>query len=247
MRTAGGCGTSRAHPAVLSGSRFPLSACGLSDIPGADNPVMSAILPPRAIAIVDDDDAVRDALSLLLRMQGFATRDFASGESFLAWARDEPVDCVLLDLKMTGLSGLEVQATLTERGLAWPVVMLTAHGDVATTRAALKAGAFDFIEKPFDDELLLRTIRAATDASISMRGKAERKARFARDLERLTPREREVLTHVLASHHNREIAALLEISPRTVEVHKARIMDKLGVDRLPDLIRLALEMGLGSE
>ena len=208
---------------------------------------MSAILPPRAIAIVDDDDAVRDALSLLLRMQGFATRDFASGESFLAWARDEPVDCVLLDLKMTGLSGLEVQAALAERGLAWPVVMLTAHGDVATTRAALKAGAFDFIEKPFDDVLLLRTIRAATDASVSMRGKAERKARFARDLDRLTPREREVLTHVLASRHNREIAVLLEISPRTVEVHKARIMDKLGVDRLPDLIRLALEMGLGNE
>jgi RNA polymerase sigma factor (sigma-70 family) len=208
---------------------------------------MSAAAPPPAIAIVDDDDAVRDALSLLLRMQGFATHEFASGESFLAWGRAEPVDCVLLDLKMTGLSGLEVQAALAERGFTWPVVMLTAHGDVATTRAALKAGAFDFIEKPFDDEVLLRTIRAATDASVSLRSKAERRARFARDLERLTAREREVLTHVLASRHNREIAVLLDISPRTVEVYKARIMDKLRVDRVPDLIRLGLEMGLGSE
>jgi FixJ family two-component response regulator len=208
---------------------------------------VSVAAPPPLVAIVDDDDAVRDALSLLLRLQGFATREFASGESFLAWAGAEPVDCVLLDLKMTGLSGLEVQAALAERGLTWPIVMLTAHGDVATTRAALKAGAFDFIEKPFDDEVLLRTIRAATDAGVAARGKAERKARFARDLDRLTPREREVLTHVLASRHNREIAVLLDISPRTVEVYKARIMDKLRVDRLPDLIRLGLEMGIANE
>jgi RNA polymerase sigma factor (sigma-70 family) len=208
---------------------------------------MSVAAPPPLIAIVDDDDAVRDALSLLLRMQGFATREFASGESFLAWAGAEPIDCVLLDLKMAGFSGLEVQSALAERGLVWPVVMLTAHGDVATTRTALKAGAFDFIEKPFDDEVLLRTIRAATDASVSMRGKAERKVRFARDLDRLTPREREVLMHVLASRHNREIAVLLDISPRTVEVYKARIMDKLRVDRVPDLIRLGLEMGLANE
>jgi len=140
-----------------------------------------------------------------------------------------------------------VQAELARRRLGWPIVMLTAHGDVATTRAALKAGAFDFIEKPFDDEVLLQTIRAATQRSAERRTQAEREARFARDLERLTAREREVLGHVLAGRHNREIAVLLDISPRTVEVYKARIMDKLNVDRLPDLVRLALEMGLGRE
>ena len=199
------------------------------------------------IAVVDDDDAVRDALSLLLRLNGCATREFASGESFLEWAGPEAADCVLLDLRMSGISGLDVQAELGRRGLAWPVVMLTAHGDVATTRAALKAGAFDFIEKPFDDEVLLRTIGAATRSSLARRSQVEREARFARDLGRLTVREREVLGHVLAGRHNREIAALLGISPRTVEVYKARIMDKLNVDRLPDLIRLALEMGLGKE
>jgi len=197
------------------------------------------------IAIVDDDDAVRDSLALLLRLHGFATREFASGEAFLKWAGTEPADCVLLDLRMAGLSGIDVQGELARRRLGWPIVMLTAHGDVATTRAALKGGAFDFIEKPFDDELLVQTIRAATERSAERRTQFEREARFARDLERLTAREREVLGHVLAGRHNREIAVLLDISPRTIEVYKARIMDKLNVDRLPDLVRLALEMGLG--
>ena len=197
------------------------------------------------VAIVDDDEAVRDSLALLLRLHGCDARGFASGETFLEWAGTQPVDCVLLDLRMHGLSGLDVQAALGERRLDYPIIVLTAHGDVATTRAALKAGAFDFVEKPFDDELLLATIRAANEASMARRTRAERDARFAKDLERLTPREREVLDHVLAGRHNREIAVLLAISPRTVEVYKARIMDKLAVERLPDLIRRALEMGLG--
>ena len=208
---------------------------------------MTAIRHSPLVAVVDDDDAVRDSLALLLRLHGCDVRSFASGERFLEWVGTEPVDCVLLDLKMNGLSGLDVQGTLEQRGLRYPIVMLTAHGDVATTRAALKAGAFDFIEKPFDDEVLLKTIRAASHTSAAQRSQVERDARFARDLGRLTAREREVLGHVLAGRHNREIAALLAISPRTVEVYKARIMDKLNVDRLPDLIRLALEMGLGRE
>ncbi len=197
------------------------------------------------VAIVDDDVAVRDSLALLLRLHGFDVQAFASGEQFLDWAGRQFVDCVLLDLRMGGLSGLEVQAAPASRGLDYPIVVVTAHGDVATTRAALKAGAFDFIEKPFDDDVLLRVIRAASEASERKRAQSERHARFAQSLARLTPREREVLDHVLAARHNREIAVLLGISPRTVEVYKARIMDKLDVDRLPDLIRLALEMGLG--
>jgi RNA polymerase sigma factor (sigma-70 family) len=197
------------------------------------------------VAIVDDDDAVRDALALLLRLHGFDVQAFASGDAFLDFAGKRACDCVLLDLRMEGTTGLDVQAALATRGLAYPIIVVTAHGDVATTRAALKAGAFDFIEKPFDDELLLRAIRGATEASAQHRVRSEREARFANSLRRLTPREREVLDHVLAGRHNREIAALLGISPRTVEVYKARLMDKLHVDRLPDLIRLALEMGLG--
>ena len=205
----------------------------------------ATVLRPPFVAIVDDDAAVRDSLALLLRLHGFAVRAFASGDEFLVWSGTQDVDCVLLDLQMSGSSGLDVQAELARRQLDYPIVVVTAHGDVATTRAALKAGAFDFIEKPFDDEVLLKAIHAASAASSERRLRAERQARFAQSLARLTPREREVLDHVLAVRHNREIAVLLGISPRTVEVYKARIMDKLDVDRLPDLIRLALEMGLG--
>ena len=207
--------------------------------------VGAPVVRPPLIAIVDDDAAVRDSLTLLLRLHGCMVRAFASGSEFLDWAGAQDVDCVLLDLRMNGLSGLDVQAALARRGLDYPIVVVTAHGDVATTRAALKAGAFDFIEKPFDDELLLKAIRAASSASAERRAYAARQARFEQSLARLTPREREVLDHVLAGRHNREIAVLLAISPRTVEVYKARIMDKLDVDRLPDLLRLALEMGLG--
>jgi RNA polymerase sigma factor (sigma-70 family) len=207
--------------------------------------VTAPTLRPPLVAIVDDDAAVRDSLTLLLRLRGCVVRAFASGSAFLEWAGTQDVDCVLLDLRMNGLSGLDVQAALARRGLDYPIVVVTAHGDVATTRAALKAGAFDFIEKPFDDEALLKAIHAASAASAERRARAERDARFAQSLARLTPREREVLDHVLAGRHNREIAVLLAISPRTVEVYKARIMDKLDVDRLPDLIRLALAMGLG--
>ena len=205
----------------------------------------ATVLRPPFVAIVDDDAAVRDSLALLLRLHGFAVRAFASGDEFLVWSGTQDVDCVLLDLQMSGSSGLDVQAELARRQLDYPIVVVTAHGDVATTRAALKAGAFDFIEKPFDDEVLLKAIRAASATSAERRTRSERQTRFSQSLARLTPREREVLDHVLAGQHNREIAVLLAISPRTVEVYKARIMDKLDVDRLPDLIRLALEMGLG--
>jgi RNA polymerase sigma factor (sigma-70 family) len=208
-------------------------------------PMNAATLRPPFVAIVDDDAAVRDSLALLLRLRGFAVRTFASGDEFLGFAGAQEVDCVLLDLRMSGSTGLEVQAELARRHLDYPIVVVTAHGDVATTRAALKAGAFDFIEKPFDDEVLLKAIGAAIATSAERRVRAERRLHFAQSLAKLTPREREVLDHVLAGRHNREIAVLLAISPRTVEVYKARLMDKLGVDRLPDLIRLALEMGLG--
>jgi two-component system, LuxR family, response regulator FixJ len=197
------------------------------------------------VAIVDDDAAVRDSLALLVRLNGFDVRAYDSGEAFLASTGTQSFDCVLLDLRMEGMPGLDVQAELAARGLDYPVIVVTAHGDVATTRAALKSGAFDFIEKPLDDEVLLRAISAASEASERRRERDARKARFAQSLAKLTPREREVLEHVLAGKHNREIAALLGISPRTIEVYKARIMDKLDVDRLPDLIRLALEMGIG--
>ncbi len=143
-----------------------------------------------------------------------------------------------------GIDGLEVQAELAARGIALPIIILTAHGDVATARAALKAGAFDFLEKPIDDALLRATIEAALARDLEARRPADLRTALQAKLARLTPREREVLERVVRGRHNREIAAELGISPRTVEVYKARVMHKLQVDRLPDLIRFALALDL---
>jgi RNA polymerase sigma factor (sigma-70 family) len=139
------------------------------------------------------------------------------------------------------MSGLEVQAALVARGLRWPVIMLTAHGDVASARNALKAGAFDFIEKPFDDMYLVATIARAAEDAQAVEARAAARRDVQRRLARLTRREREVLDLVVGGRHNREIAQSLGLSPRTVEVYKARVMDKLDVERLADLIRLTID------
>ncbi|MFO1412677.1 MAG: response regulator [Burkholderiales bacterium] len=197
------------------------------------------------VHIVDDDAAVRDSLRLLLRLHGYACIQHASGDLFLdAVEPDQPVGIVLLDLRMPGRSGTEVQAELAARGMAWPVILLTAHGDAASARATLKAGAVDFIEKPIDDELLLAALGQATALAAAAEENAAKKAETDRRLARLTPREKQVLAMVIDGRHNREVAAALGISPRTVEVYKARLMDKLDVERLPDLIRLSVEHAL---
>ncbi|HEY1325810.1 MAG TPA: response regulator [Casimicrobiaceae bacterium] len=197
------------------------------------------------VHIVDDDDAVRDSLEVLLRVQGYRTRAFAAGESFLAHIGPEDRGCVLLDLRMPGMQGADVLAALRERGIALPVIVLTAHGDAASARDALKTGAFDFLEKPVDHRTLLATIEAAHHSDHASRAAQRRRADLASRFARLTRREREVLEHVVAGRQNREIGALLGISPRTVEVYKARILDKLQVSRLPEAMRLALEAGIG--
>ena len=199
------------------------------------------------VHIVDDDHAVRDSLSLLLGLRGYATRTFASGDEFLAAVDPAASGCVLLDLRMPGTEGLAVQSRLAAQGIGMPVIVLTAHGDAANARAALKGGAFEFLEKPVDDALLAKTIEAALTLDAQARALAERHEMLKRQLERLTPREREVLDRVVRGQHNREIAVEFGISPRTVEVHKARIMDKLQVERMPELIRIALELGLVSD
>lgn len=194
-----------------------------------------------SVTIVDDDAAVRDSLGLLLSLHGFAVRAFASGDAFLAVADAGWLGCVLLDLRMPGASGADVQRELAARGIAVPLIVLTAHGDATAARNALKAGAFDFLEKPVDERLLLATLDAAAIDAAARREISIRQAASRARIDRLTPRERDVLALVVAGRHNREIAAALGISPRTVEVYKARLMDKLAVDRLPELIRLALD------
>ena len=190
------------------------------------------------VYIVDDDAAVRDSLLVLLGVQGFATRAFPSAEAFLEACTPDCAGCVLLDLRMPGRNGLALQREMVDRGIALPVIMITAHGDISAVRASFKSGAVDFLEKPLDNAQLIAAVRAALERDAAHRADAERAAHVGRQLDRLTPREREVLTRVVAGRHNREIAVELRISARTVEVHKAKIMDKLGVERLPDLIRL---------
>lgn len=194
-----------------------------------------------AAYIVDDDSGVRGSLPLWLGMRGVRCLAFESAESFLAAVQPEWRGCVLIDLWLEGIDGLQLQARLNQRQITMPVIFVTGHGDVSTARDALKAGAFDFIEKPVDNDRLLEIVSAAIGQDAEAAQKQAQTAQLASRLQRLTQRERQVMDHVVAGKHNREIAAELGISPRTVEVYKARLMDKLDVRRVADLVRLALE------
>jgi len=195
------------------------------------------------VFLIDDDPAIRDSLSLLLSLKGVRTQPFANAESFIETYRPDWPGCVLTDLRMPGMTGLELQAVLRERQVEVPVVVLTAHGDVATARAALKNGAFDFLEKPIDDVMLVEVLRNALRADRERRAAVTSRSSADARIERLTDREREVLALIAAGHQNREIATQLGISPRTVEVHKARIMEKLECRTLAELIRMNLAAG----
>jgi RNA polymerase sigma factor (sigma-70 family) len=190
------------------------------------------------VYFVDDDAAVRDSLALLLSLKGFVSQVFSSAETFLDTYRPEYRGCLLTDLRMPGMSGLDLQRTLVQRGIQLPVVLLTAHGDVATTRAAMKSGAFDFLEKPVDDEVLVDVLHSAIAHDAHRHSSAIELARTSERLDRLTPRERDVVRLLAEGLQNREIAARLGISPRTVEVYKARLMEKLDCRNLADVLRL---------
>jgi two-component system response regulator FixJ len=195
------------------------------------------------VFLIDDDAGVRDSLGLLLSLKGVRTQPYANAESFIETYRPDWPGCVLTDLRMPGMTGLELQNVLRERRVDLPVVVLTAHGDVATARAALKNGAFDFLEKPIDDVMLIDVLRNALRADRERRTAATSRSSADARMERLTGREREILALIAAGHQNREIATQLGISPRTVEVHKARIMEKLECHSLAELIRMNLAAG----
>jgi|LAHR01.1.fsa_nt_gb RNA polymerase sigma factor (sigma-70 family) len=195
------------------------------------------------VFIVDDDSAVRDALSLLLGVQGYRVAIYGDAESFLKAYRQEWRGCVLLDIRMPGMDGLTLQKHLLRLGNALPVIVMTGHGDVASAREAFRALAVDFLEKPLDHKKLLAGIAEAFSRQQAELVAAMDKDQVERLLSMLTPRELEVMHRVVAGLHNREIAVELGISPRTVEVHKARMMDKLGVGNVADLVRLNLRSG----
>jgi len=192
------------------------------------------------VFIVDDDPAVRDALGLLLGVRGYRTAVFASAEAFLQGWQASWSGCLLVDIRMSGMDGLALQRELRERGSGMPVVVMSGHGDVSTARAAFKADAVDFLEKPFDDAKLIAAIDEALARARANHSEQARRSRSASLLGELTPREREVMQLVVLGRHNRDIGPALGISVRTVEVHKARLMSKLGVDNVADLVRISM-------
>ena len=196
------------------------------------------------VFIVEDDQAVRDALGLLLGLRGYPVAMFADAESFLRAYRPEWRGCLLADVRMPGMDGISLQKCLLQDGCCLPVVVMTGHGNVETARDAFRAQAVDFLEKPIDHARLLTAIDEAFARQAARVAGEARSDESERLLARLTPREKEVMDLVVSGRHNREIAEELGISARTVEVHKARMMSKLEVDGVPDLVRLCL-LGVG--
>ncbi|MFA5963818.1 MAG: response regulator [Sphingomonas sp.] len=198
----------------------------------------------RVIHLVDDDESVRRSAGFLLRTSGFVVRPYASGIAFLKEAKSAPTGCILLDVRMPEMDGLEVQRELNARGVAMPVIVLTGHGDVAIAVQAMKGGAVDFIEKPFEKVTLMAAIDAAfariENADAQMASEQAANVRIAA----LTPRERDVLQGLVRGYPNKTIAFDLGISPRTVEVHRANLMEKLGVRSLSEALRIAFAAGL---
>ena len=193
------------------------------------------------VYIVDDDPAVRRSLSLWLGFRSLATKNFDAAEPFLAQIDANCQGCAIVDVRLGGMDGLQLQKQLAARDIHMPLLFLTGHGDVPTARAALKAGAFDFLEKPVDNDRLIELVAAALAKDEQRWQSSMQIERLQERMARLTVRERQVMQHVVAGRHNREIALEMGISARTVEVYKARLMDKLDVRRIADLIRLALK------
>lgn len=198
----------------------------------------------RRVFVVDDDETIRDVLSAVFEADGFHVEAFSDGTAFLNRAATEPPSCVLLDVLMPGISGLDVLKGLNQRGYAAPVIMISGSGDIPMAVDAIRHGALDFIEKPFDPATIVRRVRDTLEASGNRAEARQNGAAVAfPGSESLTPREREVLTLIAGGQSNKEAGRALGISPRTIEVHRARIMEKIGAKNAADLVRIVLSAG----
>jgi FixJ family two-component response regulator len=198
--------------------------------------------PTRTVFVIDDDPAVRNAIAFLLETAAFSVAAFPSARDFLASYDGSGRGCMVLDVRMPHMNGLELQQEMNARGWRLPAIFITGHGTVATAIAALRAGAFDFIEKPMRDDILIDSVRRALDWEETARLKAERRAATAARYATLTEREREVMRLVIAGDPNKVIADQLGISQKTVEVHRARVMGKMGARTLSALVRMGFEL-----
>ncbi|MGA7983473.1 MAG: response regulator transcription factor [Chromatiaceae bacterium] len=192
------------------------------------------------VFIVDDDKEVREAIELLMKSIGLASQSFASAQAYLDSFDPNRPGCLVLDVRMRGMSGLDLQQRLAGEALHPPIIIITGHGDVPMAVRAVKSGAVDFIEKPFNDQVLLDAVHRALEKDAEHRGQASRLADIRERLDRLTPREREILDQVTAGKRNKVIAADLRISQSTVEAHRAKVMEKMEARSLSDLMRMLL-------
>ena len=199
------------------------------------------------IAIVDDDEAVRRSTSEIVRRSGFQIKMFESGDDFIASQNQEPLSCILLDLHMPGKDGLAVLAVLRERGNSPPVIVITAHGDLAVAIDAMKLGACDFLEKPYQAADLMTAIKAALDGNLGAADANAFRADAIARVDTLTPRQRQVLIGILQGRPNKIIAFELALSIRTVETYRAQLLEKLNVRGTAEAVRLALAAGLAEE
>lgn len=196
------------------------------------------------IHVVDDDEAMRDSIAFLLDVNGFQPLVYASASAFQTESRLNASSCIVSDIRMPGMNGIELVRKLKSEGSACPVILVTGHGDVGLAVEAMKAGAVDFIEKPFDDVVLLGAIRSALDARSTVQGDSAARNEAEAQLAELSPRERDVLQGLVAGKINKVIAHDLSISPRTVEVYRANLMAKTGARSVSELMRIALTAGL---
>ena len=195
------------------------------------------------VFLVDDDDAIRRSAGFMLKTSGYKVATYVSGLAFLKEARHVEAGCVLLDVRMPEIDGLQVQKELRARGIAIPIIVMTGHGDVQVAVEAMKAGAVDFIEKPFEKAVLLAALEDGFDRIEQSGLRAERAEQAAVRLKALTPREQDVLRGLVDGLPNKSIGYDLGISPRTVEIHRAHLMEKLGVRSLADALRIAFAAG----
>lgn len=198
------------------------------------------------IAIVDDDLSVCEGLDSLIRSAGWRAESFASAQEFLARAGAEPPSCLILDLQLPGLSGLDLQRRMAEIGLEIPIVFLTGHGSIPTSVRAMKAGATEFLTKPVDEEELLRAIHEAIERDRRVREQKAEMRELQNRYESLTPRERQIMQHVISGRLNKQIATELNISEFTVKIHRGHVMRKMHASSLADLVRMADHLGTGS-
>ncbi len=200
--------------------------------------------PEPTVFIIDDDEAVRRFLSGLIASVGLRVETYASAQEFLDADEPSQPGCLLLDIRMPGMSGLELQKELASRNIRIPIIILTGHGNVQVAVHAMKAGAVDFIEKPFNNELLLDRIQMAVAESVDADTTRVKQDEIAHRMELLTPREHQVLDIVAAGETNKAIARRLEISEKTVEIHRAKVMEKMQAKSLADLVKMVAMLEL---